>query len=576
MSWIFGIVGDTNLLNKSHLNFPKDIKLKHQTSKVLIYSGGLDETAICEAITETSGFVVLGIGIKSRHNKFGFISAEDWKNIISEDQVSTKKLNGHYLVVEYEEGSIKIFNDRLGIRDLFFYKSDTSIIFSTRLDWVTKFQSNSEINLKEFSSAWLTSTQISHGCFIKGINRLGPFGKVEINVEKSSLNIQHSSWEPEWSKSYTSSDAIKCLEDLILFPSRERRNTALSLSGGLDSRTLLSILLKNNSEYVSSHAFGDASNQDVSMAKTIASKLSFNLEIIPIKENTASNILTSLYHFIPTTGFLLSLSDLLVIPSHAALFENNKVIIDGAYGEILRREFLNRILFLGKDAVTQKRPEKFFMLLKKNHGSFFKREINNILYESTLEKINSAFNSMPDYKSIGLANWLDYFIVKYKAPNIAALGQTSLDQIAVAFMPFIQPDLIEIGLCVPIEKRKNSKINRKVIRKYDKRLEQFPLIKNMISYPYSSTSISMRIITGIKRKLFQKSQNENEVCSIDYLKDFIMDRINSSEVKNFDLYDSQKLKIVTDSYFNGNMNYKDELESWLMFDIWRELILQKN
>ncbi len=576
MSWIFGIVGDTNLLNNSHLSFPQEIKFKHQTSKVLIYSGGIDENTLCKTLTEDSGFVVLGIGIKSRFDKFGFVTEKEWENIISGTQIESKKLNGHYVVIRYEKASIKMFNDRLGVRDLFFYKTDTSIIFSTRLDWVTKLQSNSEINLEEFGSAWLTSNQISHGSFIKGILRLGPYGNAEINVDKISLKIQNNFWEPDWNKIYTSTDAIKCLEDLILFPSREKRNTALSLSGGLDSRTLLSIFLKNDSEYLSSHAFGDGTNKDVEMAKSIAEKLSFQFEIIPIEDNAANNILETLYYFIPITGFLLSLSDLLVIPSHAKPFEKNKVIIDGAYGEILRREFMNRVFFLGKEAVTQKQPEKFFNLLKKNNGSFFKSEVNNILYENTLEKINLAFDSMPDYKSIGLENWLDYFIVKYKVPNVGALGQTSLDQIAVAFMPFIQPDLLEVGLCVPVEQRKNSKINREVIRKYDKRLEQFSLIKNLISYPYKTTTISMRIITGMKRKFLRGRHNDNEIYSVDYLKDFILDRVNSSEVKNFDLYDYHKVKLITESYFGGNRNYKNELESWLMFDIWREIILQKN
>ncbi len=203
------------------------------------------------------------------------------------------------------------------------------------------------------------------------MKRLGPEGFVQINIQDLSLNIQNKFWEPDWNKKYSLDNIIKCLEDLILFPSRENKNTALSLSGGLDSRTLFSIFLKNKSEYLSSHAFGDESNQDVLMAKSIANKSTFDFKMISIEENTEEKILNTIYEYIPTSGFILSLNDLLVIPSHAKLYERNEVIIDGAYGEIIRREFLNRIYFLGKDAITQKHDEKFFQLLKNHRGTFF-------------------------------------------------------------------------------------------------------------------------------------------------------------------------------------------------------------
>ncbi len=143
-------------------------------------------------------------------------------------------------------------------------------------------------------------------------------------------------------------------------------------------------------------------------------------------------------------------------------------------------------------------------------------------------------------------------------------------------MPFVQPDLVEIGLRTPVIERKNSKINREVNRRHDKRLENFPLIKNLISYPYHTTTFSMRAITGIKRKFSFKENDGHEIEIIDCLKEFIFDRLNSTGVKNFDLYDYKKIKSMAESYFSGNKSNKHELESWLLFDIWREIILQKN
>ena len=110
MSWVFGIAGDTSLINKSNLNLPKEIKFKYQTSNVLIYADGINETTICKALSENSGFIVVGLGIKSISDKFGFINADEWEKIISWKNIEDLKLNGHYVVIKYNKDFIKILN----------------------------------------------------------------------------------------------------------------------------------------------------------------------------------------------------------------------------------------------------------------------------------------------------------------------------------------------------------------------------------------------------------------------------------------------------------------------------------
>ncbi len=156
------------------------------------------------------------------------------------------------------------------------------------------------------------------------------------------------------------------------------------------------------------------------MAKRITDRLDIDFDIIPSEINNSEKIIEVAYKYIPYSWFAIPLHDLFVVQNQQKLYESGKVIIDGAYGEIIRREFLSRVLFMGKDAVTKKGAKKFYEFIKLNHGDFFQDEVNDIFYESTLEKINIAFESMPDYKSIGLENWLDYFSMIYKLPNLGA------------------------------------------------------------------------------------------------------------------------------------------------------------
>lgn len=378
MSWVFGIVGNTSILEKTNLKFPKELKFKYKSSNVLIYSDGISETTVCKAISEDSGLIVLGLGIKSRSDKFGIIKENEWQKIIAIDNIDSLKLNGHYVVLKYNNDSIKIFNDRLGVRDLFFYETESSIVFSTRLDWVTKFQSDSQIDLNEFGSLWITANQIMHGSLIKDLLRLGPGADAVIDISSLTVKIKNKIWEPEWTKILTNDDLISCIEELILSPSKQEAKTTLGLSGGLDSRTLLAMFLKNNTKSFSTHVFGYEGNYDVAMAKRITDKLNIDFEIIPSEINNSEKIIEAAYKFIPYSWFAIPLKDLFVIPNHHKLYQGKKVIIDGAYGEIVRREFLSRVLFMGKDAVTKKDAKKFYEFIKLNHGDLFQDEVNDI------------------------------------------------------------------------------------------------------------------------------------------------------------------------------------------------------
>ena len=112
MSWVFGIVGNTSILENTNLKFPKELKFKYKSSNVLIYSDGISETTVCKAISEDSGFIVLGLGIKSRSDKFGIIKENEWQKIIANDNIDSLKLNGHYVVLKYNNDSIKILSER--------------------------------------------------------------------------------------------------------------------------------------------------------------------------------------------------------------------------------------------------------------------------------------------------------------------------------------------------------------------------------------------------------------------------------------------------------------------------------
>ena len=137
-------------------------------------------------------------------------------------------------------------------------------------------------------------------------------------------------------------------------------------------------------------------------------------------------------------------------------------------------------------------------------------------------------------------------------------------------MFFIQPSLLESGLSLPVDLRANSKLYRELIRKGKNNLWRYPLVKDQIIYPYFLPTFYARIFTKLKRKLGLTFNDETKYKILYELKDFIWDKFNSMEVKNFSPYDSIKIENIIKNYYMGRKNLADNLLWWLTFELWRE------
>ncbi len=271
MSWIFGYFGNRNRIK---ISSPETHLHTFQNSNLILYAGGNSETIFFKSDSLNSNcWAVAGVGIIQSGDEYKILNVSGWENFLNLRQVDLQKINGHFVAVKYSDDELKIFTDELGLREIYIVKLPEGIGFTTRIDWL-KYFINPELDLREFGSRWLLQNQISRNSIIKNVKRLVCANAA---IKNGNLTINENPWQPDL---YVTGNREMFGTTLKKLLSIKERKISLSLSGGLDSRLLLSCLANKNSDLWETHTFGDPNHPDSKIASQLLSSLNLKNKII--------------------------------------------------------------------------------------------------------------------------------------------------------------------------------------------------------------------------------------------------------------------------------------------------------
>ncbi|MEK7671179.1 MAG: hypothetical protein AAB344_03055 [Bacteroidota bacterium] len=188
------------------------------------------------------GWLVVGLGITLRDDHVEFLSAEAWQRKLSEPTPDLRSLDGHFVALRWSQGKLECFTDQLGQRELYYAEADGAIAFSTRLYWLTRLLPQCELDLEALSSRWLTFNQLSYRSPVRGVERLGPGGRGEFTA--SSRKATHVPWSPEPDSERGHRSLISLLQTFAHPTILDTKSISLGLSGGIDSRVILSFIVR--------------------------------------------------------------------------------------------------------------------------------------------------------------------------------------------------------------------------------------------------------------------------------------------------------------------------------------------
>jgi hypothetical protein len=492
------------------------------------------------------------------------LAENDWKRLL-ENKTDLSRLNGHFVLIQVTSNEIKLYNDQLGLREVYFYETNDNIIFSTRLDWLVKLIKSPELDQNYLCSYWSFENPLTQHTLCKGVKLLGSAGKA--NIDARGLFIENTAWSPQKLK-IKIDDVFDLVSQNINSLISNKGKLNLGLSGGLDSRTLLSILLNYDRKFWETHTFGQKTYYDVKIANLIARKLKIKHVHHSYKPYDADKLFGAWENFVLQTNALLP-CDLYQDLSYYKLLPKNEFFIDGGKGEYLRRGLSNRLAVLGRKALIEGNIGEIKMNLCSLKPQIFNKDITKNWNLYLNNDVTQLVNTMPKPLEIGIDNWVDLYNIRYRTGNASYPSQTRLDSIVPNLMPFIQPKILSAVQNLPAKYRINENINRKILNR-KRILKLFPLARYNTVVPFQYNKYSSLIWGKFMSLIFHDKLVDHKFF-IETNKEFILSRLSDSDFINNPIYDKKKIKNKIAGYFSGKNNDTNFIIWWLTFDVWNRL-----
>jgi hypothetical protein len=531
--------------------------------KISVSGSGIIET-FCFDVSKNGGWswVVCGIGITESR----FITKNEWNQIIQQDNICLDKLDGHWIILRWKNNSVEFYNDPLELRKLYWKKENDKILFATQLADMVDISKHSDFSFENYAGYSRFQHSLGSGAFLKDVKRLGTNGCLRI------LNDEIIHKDTQWDIKQSEDFSIEKLKSIVNMNMPNHKKPLLSLSGGIDSRTVLALFDKLP-DLVN---FGNIEDADAQAAKIIADKLKKNLDFYEFKLPQTANEKNNVFDNMKKAILLQSSF------AHSNIFdlleEKNKEgywIIDGGLGEYIRFGCWRRLLSYNvKKHWKQNNFNSLAKYMYKTQYSIFTKRLQEDMNVWALQEFISVMEKTP--KNFSFEDWISSLHIRHLVRNRPLNGQGIYDNIIPSYMPLIQPSVLRSIQSIPIKKRMNCRINRKIISQFQPILASVPLawFGSNIPFCLSNNIVFAKLYSIVCNKLKKQKQKYNDKLMLS-LKDLVMDRINSSAVKECGWYDIKNISEFAEMFYNKKIENSQFLYNWLEIDFWREKCAKK-
>ncbi len=194
------------------------------------------------------------------------------------------RFNGMFAIAIFDDNTemFYLLRDRIGIKPLYYFLSDTIVSFSSELKPLIGLVSTSDISTESISEYLLYGYNNENRTIFNGIKKVEPGKYIEINYSLTYTNIV-SYWDVSDQSSLISiedrDNHLEYLKNLLIESLRLRLiadvNVGIFLSSGIDSSLLTSILVNDLGVDIDTYTIGflDKNYDESTQAKKIANYL---------------------------------------------------------------------------------------------------------------------------------------------------------------------------------------------------------------------------------------------------------------------------------------------------------------
>ncbi|ARA92474.1 hypothetical protein AWN76_004355 [Rhodothermaceae bacterium RA] len=538
--------------------------------RLALVAGGLPDTLRHGPLPD-GGWVVVGLGLRLHDGRAHPLQEADWAALLARDCPDLSDLDGHFVAMRWRGDTVEAFTDALGLRTLYLYETDDGLCFSTRLDGMARLGGPAVIDFSAFGSHWLAFNQLDTRGLLAGVRRLGPGGRWTAEAGRRR-HFAEQDWSPPPPPDRPAEAVLTRLHAALHPALPAGRRLSLGLSGGIDSRLLLAMLARTPDADVQLHTFGSPDHPDARIAHRLAAATGLPHVHLDAPVPEADTCWSLLLDHVALTQGVSPASAVLGLRQVRSLYDAGCWMVDGGFGEILRRQFFNRLLHRGRRALQRGSAADLAAYLRFHRADVFTADVTRRMTDGLAAAMEQRWASLSALARHNPETAADLLGVRVRLPGFFGFEQNRLDALIPSYMPFAQPSLLAAVFGLPVALRRNGRFVRQTIRRHAPALARLPLVKGGTTYPFALPTLPAHLWTALQARLGRRYADSARTSFLATLRPLVLDLLHSAAVRTYAPYDRKKLKALVEGYYAGDDARAAAVDWWLAFEAWRQAI----
>lgn len=541
-------------------------RFTHAAGLLALCAEGPPETLRAGLLPEGGGgWLVAGLALAFDGEAVRPLDDAAWARRLAGPAPALDGLDGHFVGLRWHaDGPVTLFADALGVRTAYLARTPRGVAFGTRLDDLAALRPPVALCLDAFAGHWLAINALTPTPLLEGVEALSPGGRATVTAggwHRTARPWAPPSFAPDPEAPARFTARLRAFATAAV----PGRALTLGLSGGLDSRALLALAPPPHL-----HTFGPDAHPDVQTARRLAAHTGRPHRVLHAPLPDADACLHLVEAQVRHTHAASPASSAPGLDHFARLYADGLAVVDGGFGEVARRQFMNRLLRRAPQAARAGRAAAIAPHLRVRRAAVFAPEVQAALEAGLVRDVGRLWAALP--AGIGAEAAADLAGVRARLPFFFGPEQARLDAQAVAFMPFAQPSVLAALFQVPLAQRRNGRLLRRLIRARAPALARVPLVKGGYSYPFALPTLAAFAWTALHARLAPPPPDATRAAFLERLRPFALDAVHSQAVAQHPLYDGPRLQALVAAYYAGETRLAGAVDWWLAFEVWRRAV----
>ena len=488
-------------------------------------------------------------------------------------------IEGIYTIIIFDKIKNECFviTDRYGSYSLFYFKNYKSIIISDNIGEIISHIQCARLNKVSIIEYLNFGFKLGNKTHIKDIYEFESSTIYQINkkleiTEKCYWNLLDKNEKDKMTKE----DLRKIFNSHIMSAVNLSEKVSLPLTGGLDTRTILSSCIPKM-ERLHCYTHGPKNHSDIKLAQKICEHFGIEHNSYTWDENWIKSIPSNMESNALIFNGLICLTYLHVIESLKKESRNQELFITGMLGNQLFRHHP----FGNKDADSLDLDEVSLFILKNLPSVFhFKtdltyyykdlfnkyshKELNNLMAKSIKTELMKAKNVKNS------SDLSAFFLFTTYCSNVANNDLKLTGKYFKVFASFFHKDLLQQIRFIDLKEKTHGSLQKYIIDGNDYYLSNLHYAYSNRIWKYAKLVVNKAATKIIKRDIFSSPDIADYAGWMRmYHREFILDILNHEKMITKGLFNKQELEKIVELFLKGGPSMTGKKKILLNFSIER-------